>query len=253
MNRLLIFWLCLSLPCWGAIAPDATASATSVPQPPTSPALTYSHTVGAGLSNSILVVLCGYYTTPATSAISGITFNSVALTKIQRNNDGTRAATTEAWYLVSPAAGAHNIVVSLTADIGASDPLVCHSRSYSGVNQSSPIDAQSSPPQIVTGSHTAHTVSLTTVAANAWILDIITDGAGTNVQSLAANSPQAHSIVSWDMSVAGQQMGSSDNGPIVTPASTSDGWTFIVTTTASAMTVISLKPAATAPRHRVSQ
>lgn len=242
--------LLLALLCWhpaqAAIVVDASTTGTSVSAPPTSPALTFSHTVGASLNNSILVVMAAYYTNPNGSNITGITYNSVALTKIQRNNNGVNAATTEAWYLLNPTAGAHNVVVTISATIGTGDYMIAFARSYSGVDQTNPIDSQSATSQVVTGSHSSHSVSTTTVAKNAWGIDVLTSGSTTAPTVIGS---EANALTTTP--VINQYYASADLGPIATPGATSMGWNTSTNAVASAMTVISLK-AAMGPTHRVA-
>lgn len=106
-----------------AIAIDATsqgyANATS---------LTFAHTN----TGSNLILMVQLWTFPSGDSVSGITYNSVALTK-----KGTQAADaggyTNQWSLVAPATGANNIVVSMT-----SSQMFVTAASYTGVDQTTP-------------------------------------------------------------------------------------------------------------------
>lgn len=96
---------------------------------------TFSHTVGAALSNSILLVGNQARDTSATDhKITGITYNAVALTKVRR--DLATNAATEIWFLLAPASGANNVVISFT---GTADTGTANAASFSGVDQTRPI------------------------------------------------------------------------------------------------------------------
>lgn len=134
-----------------AIAFDAasesfTNSATS---------LTWSHTCTG--SDRILWV-----SVMASSArnITGVTYNGVALTSLTRSA-GTQPM--QLWYLIAPATGANNIVVSID---GAASFIYTSAGSYTGVEQSGQPDAQA------TNSTTASSVTttLTTIADNCWTI-----------------------------------------------------------------------------------
>ena len=74
--------------------------------------ISWSHTV-ASQSNRILLVWVYYWNDSRT--ISGVTYNSVALTKIATQiNGGSAQRTMELWYLLAPDTGTHTVLVSGT-------------------------------------------------------------------------------------------------------------------------------------------
>ena len=89
--------------------------------------ITWAHTCSG--SDRVLIVFVG----KLESAISSVTYNDVALTKLWEY-DGTANDFT-AWYLIAPATGEHDVVVTF----GSSQTnVVVAATSYTGVNQSTP-------------------------------------------------------------------------------------------------------------------
>ncbi len=195
--------------------------------------LTFSHTVGSGLQNSVLLVGAHYYSVGFV-AVSSITYNAVNLTLIQRNNNGAAAATVEVWGLANPASGANNVVITLASSIAGT--ITGTARSYQNVPQTSFVDSQSTTPNVVTGTHSSQSTSVTTVAVNAWLTDFI-----VCPNTPTAGGSQAHPV---SAGVANSMGGSSDLGPILVPASTAMSQSWTSSATASAHSVVGLKPIA---------
>ena len=108
-----------------AIAFDASSAGTSV----TSTTQTLAHTCSG--VNRILFVNTGI---TSADTIPGITYNGVALTKIASVINGRYFSL---WYLIAPATGANNIVVTSSV----SDILRSCAVSYTGAKQSGVPDA----------------------------------------------------------------------------------------------------------------
>jgi hypothetical protein len=110
--------------------------------------------------------------------------------------------------------------------------------------QSCTLDA--GPTTTSASSSSSVSLNITTVAANAWILDYYYNST-TAFVTTSANSPQVISYHEPNFgSIAGGGIGASYQGPVVTPTSTSDGWTSTGTGTASLdwyLGAISLVPA----------
>lgn len=216
-----------------AIAFDASATgiATDVSS------LTFSMTVASG-SDRALLVSFGYYN--RSRSATGVTFNGDALTKLRRYDNGSAAATSEIWYLAAPDVGTYNVVITLDAATGSGVEFVGTALSFTGVDQTTPLEADNGG-TVVTGAHTAHSGSVTTVTANAWVVDhllyIFVLDASTSV---GGQTEQSH--------IYGTNIGleTSTRGPIATPASESAGWTFTNPGAATNQIVYSLKPASAA-------
>ena len=232
--------LCFSWPSQAAIAHDADSnSGTGLSGSSTT--FTWSHTCTG--SNMALVV--GFYINwgnVSHRTITGITYNSVSLTPVQTIDYTTDTAYLWLGYLKSPATGSNTIQVTISGTLGAANNAGGFATSFTGVDQSSPVDSTGA--QFSQGSATSISVNVTTANANAWIVDFMQSRLfGTNP---TANSPQVQNSGSPITIAASYHLGMSYNGPIATPASTSDGWAIGTTSSVSNLAAFSLKPAGAA-------
>jgi len=147
-----------------AIAFDASSTGGDT----TGTSLTWAHTCTG--DNLILFVLTRGGGGEG-DRISGITYDSVALTKISHAIVPGDSPYVSLWYLIAPSTGADNIVISLSS--GYMVGLGC---SYSGAKQSSQPDNSTTKTQAAGSS--SITTTLTTVADNCWTI-ISCRGGGT--------------------------------------------------------------------------
>jgi hypothetical protein len=96
--------------------------------------------------------------------ITGVTYNGVSMTQLGKNNISAFGFYNYIYYLVAPATGANNIVVSASG----SCTIIQLSESLTGVNQTTPIDASNLINQ--TSSLANPTGSVTTLTDNAWVV-----------------------------------------------------------------------------------
>jgi hypothetical protein len=113
--------------CWGAVArdsgnTDSTSFGTNVAS------VSWSHTVTAG---SNLMIACD--AAHKNSAVTGITYNSQALTLVDSETPGGDLVV-EVWRRVGPSTGSNTAEISFSGNAF----VVGACRSFSGVNQSSP-------------------------------------------------------------------------------------------------------------------
>ena len=189
--------------------------------------LSYSVTVGGGLSNGLLLVTVGSYA-PSSISVSSVTYGGQPLTRIRRDNNGVNGAYIELWSRLAPAAGTGNVVVTMsnTVEQISSEALV-----FSGVDQTTPVEAQTG--SVLTGTHGAHSNTLMTVTNNAWVVDAmaapgpLTPGAGQTVRG------------------SGALHGVSTRGPVSPAGATTMSWSWPVNGSATAQSLIALRPAAT--------
>ena len=161
-----------------AIAFDAAAS---VDGGTSNPATLSTLTIAAGSDRYLLVGVSYYDASGEPRTVSGVTWNSVAmsLVKSQRVGAGT---TTDIWGLVAPDTGAHDAVVTFT---GAVRNAV-HAMSLTGVDQSTPTGTAAS----ATGTSNALTVDVTS-AANELVYDVATQRNGDgNTLTVGAGQTQ---------------------------------------------------------------
>jgi len=146
-----------------AIAFDASsqgsASATSV---------TVAHTCTG--SNRILITGI-WVQDPAGDVVTGVTYNGVAMTQINKSINTATYGSVYLYYLIAPATGTNNVVVTKTG----TDLAYAVSASYTGALQSSQPNVQN----VGTGSGTSLTVSVTTTVDNCWLVGYCKSAGGT--------------------------------------------------------------------------
>ncbi|MBI3812387.1 MAG: hypothetical protein HY283_09330 [Nitrospirae bacterium] len=209
------------------IAFDAPSSATN-----NTASLTWSHTVGAG-SNSILVVGVSILNN-SSQTVTGVTYAGVPLTLIGSQNNGTNARV-ELWYRLVPATGANNVVVTLSAAAAVVGGAV----SFTGVDQTSPVDASA----FNSGNITPVTVTITTVTNNAWVVDVLASLASSaNTVTAAAGQTER-----WNVAIGGNpnaRGAGSTKGPISPAGAVTMSWSLTGgPPRRSAIGAVALKPA----------
>src|SRR4051812_48768267 len=120
-----------------AIAFDAAAGTSAT----NAAAVSWSHTVGTGTNNVLIVGLAMEDTSTASLAVNSITYNGVAMTLVPSSTatDGTSTFNrTVLYYLINPAAGAHTVSITFG---GAVNGVDAGSISLNGAAQSAPTAA----------------------------------------------------------------------------------------------------------------
>lgn len=154
--------------------------------------------------------------------ITGITYNGVAMTQGPNVNSAdspsSNTLAVDIWYLVNPPSGAKTIVVSYS---GTVNTCVAYVASFSGVDQTNPLDASNTSKQ--NASSSPNTTSVTTVTNGAWLFDVIYNKIGT---SLTRGASQTLVAAESLPNGGGDTADGSYKGPIATAGSTSMSWTF---------------------------
>lgn len=106
------------------------------------PSDTTAFTVGAGSDRLLLVHPAWFDQTFAPGTVSGVTWNGIALTQVpsafeQLNAGGGVTLAVDAWYLVNPDTGAHNVVVNWQD--GSNDVNFTGISSWNGVDATVPL------------------------------------------------------------------------------------------------------------------
>lgn len=138
-----------------AIAFDASSTGTKAT---TVASITWNHSC-TGV-NRILFVSAQAL---GSGSLSGVTYNNVAMTEATTlGNIGTGIL--KLFYLINPASGSNAVVVS-----SATNTIWGSASSYTGVDQSSPID------NTATNSNTSTSIatSVTTIANNCWVVGAV--------------------------------------------------------------------------------
>ncbi len=204
----LLLFLVLASPGWAQIAFDSTANSGVQ----TAASYSFNITINAAGANRLLVV--GVSIGDSDTTVSSITAAGIALAFIRRDVRALSAAT-ELWRLVAPATGVVSIVVTLS--VAPVRSTLAGAVSLTGVDQTTPVDASNGASGIAAAQPS---VSLTTVAENAWVVDTVVDR--TN-EVLTATSPQ---VERWnvvdDNSVL--TFGGSTKGPVTPAGATTMSW-----------------------------
>jgi len=153
----------------------------------------------------------------ASHTITGITYDSVAMTKIDDNRSGTSSNYASLWYLLSPSEGSNSVVVTSSQSV---NQIYSTSTSYVGAKQAGQPDSDN---EYTATSGTSKTLSTMVVAGQSWlIMGLIHDdasaaaaGAGTKLRALVSrneifDSNSAKDTGSQSLSVtsiSGNQMG----------------------------------------------
>lgn len=150
------------------ISIDAISSSFDAADPTS---LTFSHTCSG--NNRLLVVGVSVESDSSghtTQTVSGITYNSIALTKIR--SDYILDNGCELWYLIAPAIGSNSIVITFT---GVVDGIGAGAISFNGADQTAPIEANNGATAEPSSTVSANVTSL---SYGAWLVEV-TQGAGS--------------------------------------------------------------------------
>jgi hypothetical protein len=137
--------------------------------------------------------------------VTGVTYNSVALTYIRSDFAGSRRSTI--YYLIAPATGAHTVAVTLSGTVYTGCGGVV---SYTGAKQSGQPDAHNGAGDVSDNPY----VSVTTVADNCWVFDVV--GAGAQIL-------WSYNTERWKAYLTGYG-GADTNGPKTPPGSQTMSW-----------------------------
>lgn len=183
--------------------------------------ITFSHTCSG--SDRMLVVFVRSY---QNDRVTGVTYNGVAMTQVNKRQDNAgNNCYTYLYYLLAPATGANNVVVS--ASPAPNIQLAACSASYTGVKQSGQPD--SSAMQSSTAS--TMTVSTTVVASGCWLV-----GGSSNFRATSAGTGTTNR-----QQTSGDPLTIADSNGTVATGSRSLQWTQS-DSTISAQHIISIAP-----------
>ena len=151
------------------VAVDAVSSASS----DGTPIFSWSHITGSG-TDRLLVVGTSVGDNPAT--VTGVTYGSIALTKLRSDVNTGDDTTTELWYLINPANGINIITVTMSEGGSAVGGAV----SFTGVDQVTPFSSNTG----ATGTGTPASVVVTS-ATDEMVVSVLAifegDGSATPV------------------------------------------------------------------------
>ena len=140
-----------------------------------------SHTVTASKGRLLLVVKVAWRDSATPSTVSGIDYNSVALTKLGSVTNGNTR--TDIWYLKAPSTGANDVVVTMSGS--GVDYVSIIATSYYGVDQTTPLGAMQSS----TGTDDNPTQAVVSVNRDL-VVDSVMVAGDTNSQTVVAGAGQ---------------------------------------------------------------
>lgn len=211
-----------------AVAGIAFDAASNSGYQAASSSYSWSHTCTG--SNRYLTV--GISMLSLAQTVTGITYNSVSLSLLGVRASVSGAARVELWGLVAPATGSNTIAVTLSGAIASAG----NASSYTGVHQTSPTEAFNSAQATNVGAADA-TVDVTTVADNAWAVDIVcTDDTAITV---GAGQTQTGNVTG-----AGGSGAMSYEGPKTPAGVITMSWTDVAGLATWAIGSIALRPVA---------
>ena len=194
--------------------------------------LSWSHTC-AGTNRILIVGLQVFDDTNDTErTVASVTYNGVALTRIDRQVTSNIAS--ELWRLVAPATGTNTILVTLGA---ANDFSLGQASSYTGVDQSSPINASN---KATSSSTMDATVNVTSTVNNCVVVDSVVKYNTT--EAITAGSGQT-TIASLSVGSGFGLKGASSYETKATAGVTTMNWTWTTTVRDWAIVAAALTPA----------
>lgn len=102
------------------------------------PTVNFNHNT-AGANRILIVGVSLNLTNSATAAVTGITYNGVALTRAGAHNDAGNTRRVEMWSLLAPVTGNHSVAVTLSIPGGGTIGMVAGATTFTGVDQTSPL------------------------------------------------------------------------------------------------------------------
>lgn len=199
--------------------------------------ITISHTVASG-SNRLLVVKSHVECngTPANRPVTGITYNGDALTfanEISLTTSGSEDDTVEIWYMVAPDEGTFNVVTTWT---GTVEGCVVGVENYTGVKQTSPVDATADAANAATPGPA--NVNIVTTVADCMLISAAHDisSGGT----LTVNSGQTQT---YNVQNAGQLKAAGAYELVTTATTYNESWTTTSGNRDWLVNVVAFKPA----------
>lgn len=165
--------------------------------------ISWSHTVAVQPNRILLVGVANEEPNAAAGdlVVTGITYNGVALTKLDsaQDADGSTTNRTELWYLLAPATGANTVEVTQTGDV---DGVGVSAISYYNVRQVAPTFASAHA-----SASSAVSTSITPPAINSMLVDVAVNGSAANTLTVGGGQTERvnqtsspDSVLDWGMS-----------------------------------------------------
>lgn len=198
MKKLFIFLLLMGLARTGFAAISFDAASTSGDETGVNP-FSWSHTTGTLTNGLLIVTVHGRGTSGTNIAVSGVTYNSTAMTKAREDISETAVGSwtfmaTSIWYLAAPSSGANTVEVTYA---GTVTRCVGGGITYAGMMQSSPVGDTD---MNFIGSDVSSTiaVTLTTTASDSLIVSGVYSGDSSGVTADASMTTRFNGVIGGD-------------------------------------------------------
>lgn len=186
----------------------------------------FTHTIGRGLANRVLLVAIHVF---AAGSVSGITYNGVALTLVR--SDASGIYKTEWWRLSSPTEGANTVAVTLSASLTS----IAAAISVFDADVDAPINAQ----HAATGTGSSASDSIIPTKRLCLVVGALTTAAASGATSDAAQTSRT-------VNSGALGTGAVDSkGPIDPAASTSLTWTGLGAADTFVVSLLAINPSPT--------
>lgn len=196
-----------------------------------STSISWSHTTGSGL-NRVMIVGVSIRTT--TVSVSAITYGAQSLAFIRADTHVSATIRSELWYLIAPNSGTATVNVTLSGSSKATGG----SCTYTGVDQTSPIDANSG----VTGTSSSPSRSVTVGTANSLLLGhVAISGSDATILEDTGQTLRWDQVTTQDSPNTRNRGHGSAKGPVGTGSQTMS-WTLSASAD-WAVSVVAIKPA----------
>lgn len=169
----------------------------------------------------------------AGSQVTGITYNGVSMDRIEDQSSVTGAIRAELWGLVNPSTGTNTISVTLSVALDS----VGTATSYTGVHQTSPIEAANTASATNGVGAADATVNITTVADNDWTVNVVATN-DTSITAASGNNSKANVSGTLGSGAMG------NIGPDTPPSSVTNAWTNVAGLATWSIVAVALRPIA---------
>jgi uncharacterized repeat protein (TIGR01451 family) len=118
---------------------DSTSSDSGRLNGTGNPNLTFQHTTTATANRILIVGVSIDITNSPATGVVGVTYNGTALSFIGAHNDAGNTRRVEMWYLLAPANGTFNVVVTVNIPTAVAEGVTAGATTFTGVDQTVPL------------------------------------------------------------------------------------------------------------------
>jgi uncharacterized repeat protein (TIGR01451 family) len=205
-----LFFFLLTIPARAQVAVDSTSSTSADLVGAGTETLTFAHTTTATANRVLLVSVAMNVANAPTTGVVSVTYNGTGLTFLGAQNDAANTRRVEMWYLLAPASGTFNVVVSVNIPGAVTEGVVAGATTFTDADQTVPLSS------FVSANGAAANYSELNVPSvvNGMVFDTLAVGLG----AITVNGPQ---VSQWNVTSGGTTPNASHD--IASSASTRTG------------------------------